>query len=217
MRKFLLSFLLSLSILTSMAYAEFPKDSTFDFTETNTDKGFIGEITIVGEINKDTAEKFHYTIEKFRKDKVEKVIIHLNSPGGTVEAGYQIIKDMIKYQTEDKKNIMTYVGEKELCASMCTGIYAIGSYRVAAANSVWVFHSPYIKGKAESQEEQNKQDAIIEASRNALMAVYRVADANFANTILKPYVYGTAKTQNLILNGFTINELSDNFINTLSN
>jgi ATP-dependent protease ClpP protease subunit len=176
----------------------------------------VGAIYLTGEINKNAAQTVQTAFKTFKKDKVTKVILHLNSPGGDLGSGSKIILEIMNAQMKDKIAVITYVGEKELCASMCTGIFAIGAVREASPKSIWIFHSPYVKNEDDADEERQKAiTETIATAREALMAMYKIADPVFALTILKPYVYGYASEKELILTGEEITELSDHYINIL--
>ena len=72
--------------------------------------------------------------------KAERFIIELNSPGGSVSEGHQVI-DVI---TRMKKThiIETRVLSNRICASMCVPLYLQGEKRTAASAARFMFHEP---------------------------------------------------------------------------
>ena len=73
-------------------------------------------------------------------DKTDKFIIDLDSPGGSLLEGRQVIELI----DEMKKThlIETNVGEGAACLSMCVPIYLHGEQRSASRTSQWMFHEP---------------------------------------------------------------------------
>lgn len=215
MKKFL-ALLTVLCLIATASYAAFPTTNSVEFTTKKVDGyGTLGVITLEGEINRAASEKVQEAFGKFKADDVRKVIFHLNSPGGDIVSGKKIISEMISAEIYNKVVIITYVGADQLCASMCTGVYAIGTFREASPKSYWVFHSPYVKTATKSVEEQIAVDESIELTRSALMVMYNLADKEFAETYLKPYVYKTAKDKELVVTGEIIKTISKSYINVL--
>ena len=74
------------------------------------------------------------------QNKTEKFVIDLNSPGGSLYEGGQVIELI----TEIKKThtVETHVGPENICLSMCVPIFLQGDERRASAASAWMFHEP---------------------------------------------------------------------------
>ncbi len=70
--------------------------------------------------------------------KKKKIILSLDSNGGLVSYGGDVIKMLRKIK---KTNILeTQVGYGDKCLSMCVPIYLQGAIRTASKRSVWMFH-----------------------------------------------------------------------------
>ena len=160
-------------------------------TTYNTDNGVAG-IEIIGDINHHTANVVKEAFSKF-DGNYKTVVIHLNSDGGDVDAGADIIEQMLIAEDKYGMTVSTYVDHREVCASMCTAIYATGNFKVAAWDSRWVFHSPFIVSQDPSKKltptEQKAVDEELESSRQLLMAAYERVDPKWADKVLKPFVY----------------------------
>lgn len=74
------------------------------------------------------------------KSKTDKFVITLHSPGGSLLEGQNVI-EVIEYMKKTHK-VVTYVGARRSCLSMCVPIYLHGDVRIAAATSRWMFHEP---------------------------------------------------------------------------
>lgn len=87
------------------------------------------------------------------KNEVKRFILVLNSPGGSLHEGGEVIKvlDQIKRSHE----VHTLVGSRKVCLSMCVPIYLQGQRRLAAPDSRWMFHEP-IHVDAHTGDEVNK-------------------------------------------------------------
>ena len=72
--------------------------------------------------------------------KTKKFIINLDSRGGSLREGSQVIELIKKMKTTHL--VETTVGEQANCLSMCVPIYLTGQQRSASRNSVWMFHEP---------------------------------------------------------------------------
>lgn len=172
-----------------------------------------GIIDIQGTITRSTAAMVHEAFEKFSEAGIKSVVIHLNSLGGEVPSGAGIALDM-KQAEEAGIKVGTYVDHKEICASMCTGIFAVGSWRAAAPDSVWVFHSPYFHLTVSQTFNPVLIKELVKGkdlSRKALMAMYSLADPVWAKSELSKYVYDDHGKQ-LILSGAQIMDHSVWFI-----
>lgn len=71
-------------------------------------------------------------------DRIERVRIHLDSPGGSVDEGEKVVSYINKMK--HTHSVWTYVGPEADCLSMCVPIFLQGDMRVAAADSIWLFH-----------------------------------------------------------------------------
>ncbi len=72
------------------------------------------------------------------KDKTDRIIIELDSPGGLLDEGGRVIK--VIQRMRNTHAVWTYVGPDSDCLSMCVPIYLQGRMRVAAPTSRWLFH-----------------------------------------------------------------------------
>jgi hypothetical protein len=70
--------------------------------------------------------------------RFRKVILRLNSPGGTQPHGEAVI-DVLR-EIRQGVELVTLVAENDLCASMCVPIFIQGDTRVASPASAWMFH-----------------------------------------------------------------------------
>jgi Clp protease len=73
-----------------------------------------------------------------KNERFERVLLRLNSPGGTSLHGQDVI-DVLK-EIRDHALLITLVGEHDLCASMCIPVYLQGETRYASPASSWMFH-----------------------------------------------------------------------------
>ncbi len=89
------------------------------------------------------------------KDKVQRFIIVLNSPGGSLYEGGEVIKVINRMKRNHK--VHTFVGAKHRCLSMCVPIYLQGQKRLAAPGSRWMFHEP-VSVDAYTGDEVNKPE-----------------------------------------------------------
>jgi membrane-bound ClpP family serine protease len=85
------------------------------------------------------ALRMHDAFEEW-KEKVRVIVLDLNSPGGSLREGSEVIA--VVDQMKKTHQVITFVGQGHLCASMCVPIYLQGQKRVAAASSKWMFHEP---------------------------------------------------------------------------
>ena len=85
------------------------------------------------------AENLRTIWDEIKKDsRFERVVLRLNSPGGTDTHGMEVI-DVLK-EIREHASLATLVGEGDLCASMCIPIYIQGEARYASPASAWMFH-----------------------------------------------------------------------------
>ena len=72
------------------------------------------------------------------KGEASRIVISLDSPGGSVSEGDRVIRLIQKMKKTHA--VWTYVGAENDCLSMCVPIYLQGRMRVAAPTSRWLFH-----------------------------------------------------------------------------
>lgn len=170
----------------------------------------VGIINLQGEITEDSADKVKEAFINFHDNHITEVLIHLHSLGGNLRAGGEIVDQIIDAR-QHKTRIIMLVDHGEYCASMCTGVYAMGSSRIVAADSIWAFHAPYIKLTDEEKNDPVKRKEIedsIKAAKKYMLELYAIADKNWTNKVLKKYVM-TESNGSLILSGQDILEQSE--------
>jgi ATP-dependent protease ClpP protease subunit len=72
------------------------------------------------------------------RDLTQKMVLILNSPGGSVEEGERVIDVLRDIRLTHR--LETAVFQGATCASMCVPIFLQGRERYAAGSSLWVFH-----------------------------------------------------------------------------
>ncbi|NNE39372.1 MAG: hypothetical protein HKN14_00475 [Marinicaulis sp.] len=93
--------------------------------------------------------------EKFAEwaPMTNRIVIDLNSPGGSIHEGEQVIREIEKMKRTHR--VDTRVGERRKCYSMCVPIFLQGEERSAAPNARFMFHEPsavnQITGEIEKQ------------------------------------------------------------------
>lgn len=172
-------------------------------------EGDVGILLISGEINAETSLTAHTAFSSFYQANVKSIIIHINSLGGMYGRGKLVIQDMDSAKQYGIK-VITFVDHQEQCASMCTGIFANGQTRIAAEDSVWVFHAPYVNQGSETTSQMVIDSAIKEAQAY-MLNLYTYADPQWTKEVLSSHVL-TPK-DDLILTGKDILEQSKSFIN----
>ncbi len=107
-------------------------------TQSNVVPGAV-EFLWSSEVELPMARRFYEAFQEW-KGKTKHIVIRLNSPGGSLGEG----RDVIAVIEEMKKThrVDTYVGALENCLSMCVPIYLHGQRRLAHAKSRWMFHEP---------------------------------------------------------------------------
>lgn len=85
------------------------------------------------------AKRFYEAFEKWN-GKSTTIVINLHSPGGSLREGRELI-EVINLMKKSHK-IVTFVGGRHSCLSMCVPIFLQGDERVAAPSSKWMFHEP---------------------------------------------------------------------------
>lgn len=74
------------------------------------------------------------------KDQTTKVVLILNSQGGALREGSEVI-DLLE-QAKRTSQLTTIVPPQGICMSMCVPIFLHGQSRIAAADSRFMFHEP---------------------------------------------------------------------------
>ncbi len=87
------------------------------------------------------------------KGQVKRFILILNSQGGSLHEGGKVIEVIDRMKRSHQ--VLTFVGPKGICLSMCVPIYLQGQKRLAAPDSRWMFHEP-IYVDAYTGDETNK-------------------------------------------------------------
>ena len=70
--------------------------------------------------------------------RFEKVVLRLNSAGGDGAQGEEVVG--LLAEIRDEATFVTLVGDNDLCASMCIGVFVQGEQRYASPASSWMFH-----------------------------------------------------------------------------
>lgn len=111
----------------------------------NTNSFYIGEIV---------EESFTY-FEKYSSEMaargVKTITIHLHSPGGELDVA-KLIEQQIKILQERGIKVITVVDDGNACMSACPIIFLAGDEKIAASNSVFMFHAPYVNFPANTSE-----------------------------------------------------------------
>lgn len=74
------------------------------------------------------------------KDKSERFVLQLNSQGGSLREGSNVI-ELLK-RIKQTHRLDTYVAPGEICMSMCVPMFLQGNTRIAAASARFMFHEP---------------------------------------------------------------------------
>jgi hypothetical protein len=117
--------------------------------------------------------KLMYDAFNEQRDRVRRIVIDLDSPGGSLNEGQAVIEliaDMKKTHQVD-----TRVAATHDCLSMCVPIFLQGEKRMAAASSRWMFHEPravdYFSGddikKPEFEKKYHSQHYLDKYFRNS--------------------------------------------------
>ena len=107
-----------------------------------------------GEVEAPMRERFAEAFEKFGKDP-RRLVISLNSPGGSVEHGHQVIREIRKASRE--RAIDTTVDKGKSCASMCVPIYLVGAERFAHPAANFMFHEVSFRMPAQMDQTVRRQ------------------------------------------------------------
>ena len=85
------------------------------------------------------ARRFEDAFAQWR-GRAERIIIDLNSPGGSLAEGRAVIS--VIEEMKRSHLVETRVGPGRSCLSMCVPIFLKGDVRTAAPSSRWMFHEP---------------------------------------------------------------------------
>ncbi len=96
-------------------------------------------------------------------DKTDKFVIKLNSRGGALREGRLVI-ELIE-QMKKTHLIETNVESGAFCLSMCVPIYLRGERRVAASDSLWMFHQPTAYDFITGDKVSTNEDRLIAGER----------------------------------------------------
>ncbi len=118
-----------------------------------------------GSIEKPMRDRFAEAFERFENDP-RRLIISLNSPGGSVTHGHDVIREIRKASRE--RAIDTIVTAGRSCASMCVPIYLVGAERFANPSSKFMFHEVSFKLNADTNAAVRRQLANPEVRRMAV-------------------------------------------------
>lgn len=192
-----------------------PEVKSFRYEEDHGING--GNIEIQGEINRQASDVTAAAFKDFKKNHIKSVIIHLNSLGGDVDEGVKISTEMLRAEKEGI-TVGAYVDHKEVCASMCTAIFATAQWRATAPDTLWVFHSPMIE-LTDAEQIQYKSDPKFrrevdkdrDITRKVMLDMYGFADEDWAKHELKKYIYSDDET-GLVLTGGQIMDHSVWFV-----
>ncbi len=96
------------------------------------------------------------------KDKADRIVIELASPGGALTEGRAVIDEIERMKKTHR--IDTRVAAGEICASMCVPIFLAGQTRNASPDAQFMFHEPtsvdfYTGEKAEKPAFEQRMDA----------------------------------------------------------
>ena len=93
-----------------------------------------------GPIEDGDADKFRAIVSNASRDEFGSVILFLNSPGGSVNASFELVQAM------DLTSVTTMVGGGSICASACASIlFVSGQHRKVLEGGHLGFHSCYTK------------------------------------------------------------------------
>lgn len=96
-----------------------------------------------GEVMPPMKERFEEAFKKLGSNP-RRVLISLDSPGGSVDHGNDVIDVIVK--NSRVHYIDTIVESKKMCASMCVPLYLTGVERLAAKDARFMFHQVSFRG-----------------------------------------------------------------------
>lgn len=93
------------------------------------------------------------------KDKTDRIVIDLHSPGGAIREGEAVIREIERMK---RTHIVdTRVRSRRACYSMCVPIFLQGERRSAAPNARFMFHQPtaydYFTGERVDEPEWERE------------------------------------------------------------
>jgi hypothetical protein len=71
-------------------------------------------------------------------DRLNEVVLRVDRNGGDGSVGEEVVG--LLAEIREKVTLETLVGDNDLCASMCIGVFAQGERRFASPASSWMFH-----------------------------------------------------------------------------
>jgi len=95
-------------------------------------------------VSENAASAFERESNMMVEGGAKEITINLHSPGGELFAAY-VIREQAHILQERGVKIKTVIDDKNACMSACPIIFMLGDERVASANSVFMFHSPYVQ------------------------------------------------------------------------
>ena len=107
------------------------------------------------------------------RGKVRRIIIALNSPGGSLVEGRKVIQLIERMKRTHE--VDTFVAAGAMCLSMCVPIYLQGQTRIASNSSKWMFHAP-------SKYEIISDEKVAEPERERIRAANRFFERYFENS-----------------------------------
>ena len=102
-----------------------------------------------GAVQPPMSQRFKETFERYDDDS-RPIVISLNSPGGLVEHGRDVMKAI--HKASRKRQIDTFVGTGSMCASMCVPIFLVGAERSANPGAKFMFHQATIRVRPENEQ-----------------------------------------------------------------
>jgi len=73
-----------------------------------------------------------------RANRFDTLVLRLDSQGGVDTEGNRVIDTLVSVR--ERMTLITLVGERDLCASMCVALFIQGHRRYAKPTSAWIFH-----------------------------------------------------------------------------
>ena len=101
-----------------------------------------------GSVASPMREKFAEAFAQFEDDP-RQLVISLHSPGGSVQHGHEVIKEIRKLSR--LRQVDTLVEGTNMCASMCVPIYLVGAERWASPTARFMFHEARLVLDADSE------------------------------------------------------------------
>ncbi len=102
-------------------------------------------------------------------DSVSTIRVHINSPGGDVQAGIQIA-NALRAQAAKGRTVETYI--EGLAASIASVIAMAGSRVVIADNALMMVHNPW-GGAIGDAREMRRVAAVLDTMRGQIIATYQ--------------------------------------------